>query len=49
MIEDSAPEEKILEGLFMKKNFKYHLGLTQAFNLPLYKDRNFDLDIGIFD
>lgn len=49
MIEESAPEEKILESIFSKRDFKYHLGLRRPFTSPLYKDRNFNLSVGIYD
>jgi|JI6StandDraft_1071083.scaffolds.fasta_scaffold06363_12 hypothetical protein len=49
MIESTAPEERLIEKIFMKKDYSYYLILTSPLKLPLFKDRNFNLQVGLFD
>lgn len=42
-------EEKIIRRLFSKTDFSYCLLPQNLFRPPLYKDRNFNLFIGLFD
>ena len=46
MIESTAPEERLIEKIFMKKDYSYYLILTSPLKLPLFKDRNFNLYSG---
>lgn len=49
LLESGPSEEKLIEKIFMKKDYSYYLVLTVPLKMPLYKDRNFNLQLGLFD
>lgn len=38
-----------MESIFAKREYKFHLILKKSVKMPFYKDRNFNLFIGLFD
>lgn len=44
-----SEEEKLLDTIFHKKDYGFYLGLKTPISMPLYKDRNFNLELGLFD
>lgn len=48
-LEQRPSEEKIIEKLFSKSEYSYCLLLKNSFKPLLYKDRNFNLFIGLYD
>lgn len=38
-----------MESIFSKREYKFHLRLKKGLKMPLYKDRNFNLFVGLFD
>jgi hypothetical protein len=49
MIKSIAYEEKLSDNVFFKNDYSYYLVLTTPLKLPLFKDRNFNLEVGLFD
>lgn len=48
-IESVAPEERLIEKIFFRRDYDYYLILTSPLKLPLFKDRNFNIQLGLFD
>lgn len=48
-MEERPSEERIIERLFQKTDYKYCLLLKSVFKPLLYKDRNFSLFVGLYD
>lgn len=44
-----SEEEKLIDTIFLKRDYGFYLGLKTPLDLPLYKDRNFNLELGLYD
>lgn len=49
MLEQRPPEEKIIENIFGRSEYKYNLVIKGTFKPLLYKDRNFNLYLSLVD